>query len=59
MHESLFPLKDAEGERERERERGSSSLPSSLAYFYSSLVPSSSVWALVFTENAHPTGQTR
>ena len=45
---SLFPLKDTEGEIERDL----------LAYFYSALSLSLSL-SLVFTENAHPIGQTR
>ena len=40
MHESLFPLKDAEGEREREREREREGLPPSLPHSLTSIAPS-------------------
>ena len=60
MHESLFPLKDTQGEIEIVRVLLPPSL--SLPYLLTSIAPASlvpSVWALVFTENAHPTGQTQ
>ena len=49
MHESLFPLKDTEEER---------GAPLSLPPLHASVLPELP-HSLVFTENAHPIGQTR